>query len=102
MAKLLARFRYIAGAIMLLVAFAVVTPVSAQQPSSVNPTAQSVKEDQLFQQLRQLDGRVSIPNPQAGVLIQPAGRDWRQFHQQTLHWIGGIAIIGMLAVLIVF
>jgi formate dehydrogenase subunit gamma len=102
MAKLLARFRYIAGAIMLLVAFAVVTPVSAQQPSSVNPTAQSVKEDQLFQQLRQLDGRVSIPNPQAGVLIQPAGRDWRQFHQQTLHWIGGIAIIGMLALLIVF
>jgi formate dehydrogenase subunit gamma len=102
MAKLLARFRYIAGAILLLAALAVVTPVSAQQPGQVNPTAQSVKEDQLFQQLRQLDGRVSIPDQKSGVLIQPAGRDWRAFNQGTLHWIGGIAIVGMLALLIVY
>jgi formate dehydrogenase subunit gamma len=102
MAKLLARVRYIAGAILLLVAIAVAAPVSAQQPSSVNPTASSVKEDQLFQKLRQLDGRVSIPDQKSGVLIQPAGRDWRSFHQGTLHWIGGIAILGMLALLIVF
>jgi formate dehydrogenase subunit gamma len=30
------------------------------------------------------------------VLIQPAGRDWRQFHEVTLRWIGAIAILGML------
>ena len=36
------------------------------------------------------------------MLEQPAGRDWRQFHQVTLRWIGAIAILGMLAVLVVF
>ena len=33
---------------------------------------------------------------------QPRGRDWRQFHQVTLPWIGGIAIIGILAALLLF
>ena len=40
--------------------------------------------------------------PGRGVLEQPAGRDWRQFHQVTLRWIGAIAILGMLAVLVLF
>jgi formate dehydrogenase subunit gamma len=35
-------------------------------------------------------------------LIQPAGRSWREFHQVTLPWVGAIAILGMLAVLVVF
>jgi formate dehydrogenase iron-sulfur subunit len=43
---------------------------------SIRPPA-AVKEEQLFQQLQRLDGRVSIPDPRAGVLIQPAGQDWR-------------------------
>lgn len=102
MAKLFARVRYIAGAILLLVAVAVAAPVGAQQPSQVNPTAQAVKEEQLLQQLQRVQGRISIPDAKAGTLIQPAGQDWRAFHQQTLHWIGGIAIIGMLALLIIF
>jgi formate dehydrogenase subunit gamma len=49
-----------------------------------------------------IDGRVTIPNLQAGVLIQPEGRDWRVFHNRTLGWIGGIAVLGMLAVLVLF
>jgi len=102
MAKIIARVRYIAGALTLLVALAIAAPLSAQQPTSVNPTALSVKEEQLFQQLQRLDGRVSIPDPRAGTLIQPAGQSWRTFHQETLHWIGGIAILGMLILLIVF
>jgi formate dehydrogenase subunit gamma len=102
MAKFLARVRYVAGAILLVAILAVAAPVSAQQTTSVNPTASSVKEEQLLQQLRQLDGRVTIPDHKAGVLEQPAGRDWRQFHQVTLRWIGGIAILGMLAILILF
>jgi formate dehydrogenase subunit gamma len=36
------------------------------------------------------------------VLEQPAGRDWRQFHQVTLRWLGAIAILGMLVVLVLF
>jgi formate dehydrogenase subunit gamma len=102
MAKFFAAVRNIAGAVTLLVALAIAAPVSAQQPSMVNPQASAVKEDQLLQKLRQLDGRVSIPDAKAGVLEQPAGRDWRQLNQSTLHWIGGIAILGMLLLLIVF
>jgi formate dehydrogenase subunit gamma len=102
MAKIIARVRYIAAALTLLIAFAIAAPLSAQQPTSVNPSGAAVKEEQLFQQLQRLDGRVTIPDARAGTLIQPAGRDWRTFHQQTLHWIGGIAILGMLLLLIVF
>jgi formate dehydrogenase subunit gamma len=36
------------------------------------------------------------------VLEQPEGRNWRQFHQVTLRWIGAAAILGMLAVLLLF
>ena len=32
-------------------------PASAQQPNSVNPTASSVKEDQLLEQMRIIRGR---------------------------------------------
>ncbi|MBX9702253.1 MAG: formate dehydrogenase subunit gamma, partial [Acetobacteraceae bacterium] len=51
---------------------------------------------------QQLGGRISIPDPQASTLIQPAGRGWRDFHNVTLAWIGGIAVLGMLALLAVF
>ncbi len=102
MAAFLAHVRYFAGALALLAVIAVATPSSAQAPGQVNPTAQSVNEDKLFQQLNQLDGRVSIPDTRSGVLIQPAGQAWRDFHQNTLTLIGGIAIVGMLALLIVF
>lgn len=102
MAKLLAHVRIITGALALFLAVAIAAPSFAQAPGQVNPTAQSVNEDKLFQQMNRLDGRVSIPDERSGVLIQPAGQDWRNFHQNTLHWIGGIAILGMFALLIVF
>ena len=79
-----------------------VSPGSAQQPSSVNPTASSVKEQQLLQELQRVEGRITIPDQRERVLIQPAGQDWRAFHQKTLPWIGAIAILGMLAVLVIF
>ena len=49
-----------------------------------------------------ISGRVSIPDQKSGTLIQPAGQTWRQFHQVTLRWIGAIAILGMLALLVLF
>ena len=102
MAKVFAPVRYIVGAALLFFVLAVAAPVSAQQPSSVNPTAQSVKEEQLLRELQRLEGRITIPDRKAGVLEQPAGRDWRQFSQVTLRWIGGIAILGALLGLVVF
>jgi formate dehydrogenase subunit gamma len=78
-------------------------PAGAQQPNSVNPTASSVTEEQLLRQLNPtVAGRITIPDNKAGVLIQPAGRDWRSFHQVTQAWIGAIAILGMAAVIGVF
>ncbi|WP_027571967.1 formate dehydrogenase subunit gamma [Bradyrhizobium sp. WSM1743] len=84
---------------LLLLIVAVPAPLGAQQ---VNPTASSVKEQQLLQELNRIQGRVSIPDQRSGVLEQPQGRQWREFHNVTLRWIGGIAIIGMLAVLVIF
>ena len=43
-----------------------------------------------------------MPDQKACTIEQPAGRDWRQFHQVTLRWIGGFVIVGVLAALIVF
>ena len=105
MAKLVAHLRLIAGALALVFIVALAAPVSAQQPSSVNPTASSVKEQQLLNALQQggaISGRVTIPDQKSANLIHPAGRDWREFHEGTLKWIGGIAILGMLALLVIF
>jgi formate dehydrogenase subunit gamma len=86
-----------AWAFVLLVAISM--PAAGQQ---VNPTASSVKEQQLLQELNRIQGRVSIPDQRSGVLEQPAGRDWREFRNVTLRWVGGIAILGMLTLLVVF
>jgi formate dehydrogenase subunit gamma len=106
MATLLAHARFIICTMAIVLTVALTAPVSAQQQrnpdGSVNPTASAVQEDQLMRQLQQLQGRVSIPDQKSGTLIQPAGRSWREFHEVTLRWIGAIAIIGMLAVLVIF
>jgi formate dehydrogenase subunit gamma len=104
MAKLFAQFRFLAGALAFALLVVLAMPASAQQPTSVNPTASSVKEQQLLNALRggTIDGRVSIPDQKSGTLIQPGGRDWRQFHEVTLRWIGAIAILGMLVILVAF
>ena len=91
--------RLVLGTCAFLLIIATSTPSGAQQ---VNPTASSVKEQQLLQELNRVQGRVSIPDQRSGVLEQPAGRDWREFRNVTLRWIGGIAILGMLAVLAIF
>lgn len=105
MPKLTARLRLILGAIALALIVAVASPVAAQQrnpDSSVNPTASSVKEDQLFKEFDRISGRCTLPDQKACTIEQPAGRDWRQFHQVTLRWIGAISVLGMLALLVVF
>src|SRR5204862_2339360 len=80
-------------------------PVTAQQrnpDSSVNPSASSVREDQLLNELYRISGRCTIPDQKACTIEQPAGRDWRHFHEVTLRWIGAISVLGMLALLVVF
>ena len=105
MATMRIRLRLLIAALALCLTTAFTAPAVAQQqkqPSEVNPMAQSVKERELLKELSKIQGRTSLPDARSGVLEQPAGRDWRQFHQVTLRWIGAIAILGMLGVLIVF
>ncbi len=105
MPKLTAHLRLILGTMALALIVAVASPVGAQQrnpDSSVNPTASSVKEDQLFKEFDRISGRCTLPDQKACTIEQPAGRDWRQFHQVTLRWIGANSILGMLAILVVF
>ncbi|NOJ45782.1 formate dehydrogenase subunit gamma [Bradyrhizobium archetypum] len=96
-----APFKTLFAALALL--FVLAQPAAAQ--ISFKPTAEAVQEDKLLNALKEGDkisGRVSIPDGNAANLIQPAGRDWRDFHRSKLPWIGGIAILGMLAALAVF
>ena len=102
MARMGLVLRSLIAALCFWLAAAVAHPVAAQQPSSVNPTAQSVKEQELLKELQRIQGRSSLPDARTRVLEQPAGREWRQFHQVTLRWIGAIVILGMLALLLLF
>ncbi len=97
----ISKLRAVCAAIALL--FAVAHPAAAQL--SFKPTAEAVQEDQLLKALKEGDkisGRISIPDPMASSLIQPAGREWRDFQRSKLPVIGAVAIIGMFALLAVF
>src|ERR1700716_506595 len=97
----LLNFRALSAAIALLFAFA--PPAAAQL--SFKPTAEAVQEDKLLNALKEGDkitGRITIPDVMASSLIQPAGRDWRDFQRHKLPIIGGIAIIGMFVLLAIF
>jgi formate dehydrogenase subunit gamma len=102
MAKIFAHMRLIVGALALAFVVTTAMPVAAQQPNSVNPNAAAVQEQQLLNQLKKIEGRGTIPDVKSYVLEHPGGRDWREFHEVTLRWIGGIAIIGMLLLLVIF
>ena len=99
MTGFLAHIRFAAAALAVIFLIGVSAPAGAQQ---VNPTASSVKEEQLLQQLQRVQGRITIPDAKESVLIQPAGRDWRTFDQITLRWIGAISILGMLLLIVGF
>jgi formate dehydrogenase subunit gamma len=106
---MLNRFKLLALAAALALGVLAVAPAAVAQ--SVNPTASAVNEEQLLNALKgqggpgevaAVHGRISIPDARAANLIQPAGRDWRDFHENTLPRIAGFAILGILVLLTVF
>jgi formate dehydrogenase subunit gamma len=101
-ARLRVRVRLVVSTIAVFVLMAVAAPVVAQQSSSVDPTAHAVKEQQLLQQLKRVEGLGSIPDTKSYVIEQPMGREWGRFHEVWLHWIGAIAVLGMLVLLTIF
>ena len=102
MAKIFAAMRLIAGALALAFVVAMAMPAAAQQPNSVNPNAAAVKEQQLLQQLHTIRGPRHHPGHEV-LHARASGRPrLARIPQVTLKWIGGIVILGMLAMLIVF
>jgi formate dehydrogenase subunit gamma len=100
-------------ALVAMPATTAITPATAQQTgvaprtgaagdSGRNPTADSVNEEALFRTNDKLRGTVTLPDAKASVLEQPQGRDYRQFREAWLPWIGAIAILGMLLGLSLF
>jgi formate dehydrogenase subunit gamma len=102
MMGLVAAFRSFVVALVLVALALFSHTACAQQPNSVDPTKSAVQEEQLLQQFKTIQGRGSIPDTKSYTLEQPAGRDWRHFRQVTLPWVGGVAILGVLAVIIIF
>jgi formate dehydrogenase subunit gamma len=96
-----ARIRLVVCAIAFMV-FAAVIPVMAQQPNSIDPNADAVNEQTLLHQMKRIQGLGTIPDVKSYVIEQPMGRVWRQFRDGWLPWIGAIAILGMLALLVIF
>jgi formate dehydrogenase subunit gamma len=87
------------------------TPALAQIGGPVsgtptNPIAGAFTADEIELQKAltggRLAGRITIPDDRASSLIQPAGLEWREFHNRTLSWLGGVAVLGMLGVIVLF
>jgi formate dehydrogenase subunit gamma len=70
-------------------------------PTMLPPVADELEVIKALQGGR-VAGRITIPDQQAASLIQPGGRSWREFHNVTLAWVGGIAVLGMLGILVLF
>lgn len=93
-----------------LLALAAPVAVQAQPaaPGNESPPALTTRgpdaaelELQRALQGRAIEGRVTIPDRSLGVLVQPQGRDWRNYRNHWITWWGGIAVLGMLAVLLI-
>lgn len=100
MTKLLSRLVAIAATAGLL---GLAAPAAMAQ--QVNPTAQSVTEEQLMQQLQgdaMIAGRASIPDPKAPGLIKPGNKGWAETHTGTVKALSVWSILGILAVLAIF
>jgi formate dehydrogenase subunit gamma len=81
---------------------AVAAPLAAQQPNSVDPNGSAVQEQQLLQQFKRIQGLGTIPDTKSYTIEQPQGREWREYHQVYLPWIGTIAMLGMIVLLAIF
>lgn len=99
---------FLAAALLLAAPAAVLAqgaPQISGTPTSPTPMLPPVADElELLKALQggRVEGRITIPDQQAASLIQPGGKSWRDFHNVTLAWVGGIAVVGMLAILVVF
>ncbi len=98
MTGLAARLRLLLGALAVCGLVAFCAPAVAQAPL-VDPDASVVNEQTLLREAPRIQGDIDQLDPQARVLIQPAGRVWDHFHEVTLYWLAAAVILGTLAAL---
>lgn len=95
--------RHLPAALLALTLSAGAVQAQAPTPSPGRSTV-SAEEMEMQRMLQggRIEGRVSIPDARAASLIQPQGREWREFHNRTLAWVGGVAVLGILGLLLAF
>jgi formate dehydrogenase subunit gamma len=71
----------------------------AQQDRIIDPDASAVNERMLLKEASRIEGRTVLVDERADVLMQPAGRTWRHFHEVVLRWTGAIVILGTILAL---
>lgn len=78
-------------------------PITAAPPLTARGDT-SADELELQRNLRggYIQGHTTLPDASLSVLIQPDGRDWRQFRNIWLFWIGAAAVLGMVGLLALF
>ncbi|HMO09238.1 MAG TPA: formate dehydrogenase subunit gamma [Paracoccaceae bacterium] len=96
--------KHVLSALAFALALTLAAPamVQAQQ---VNPTANSVTEDALFNALRpgqEVAGRISIPDAGAAGLIKPDNKGWAATHNTTVKSLTTWSIAGVLVLLALF
>lgn len=75
-------------------------PVGGQVPGD---TLGSRSDADLWRAIKGGDrGNVSIPNSQAGVMVQQQGEVWRQVHNVTVPKVGAYMILGIIVLLALF
>jgi formate dehydrogenase subunit gamma len=100
MTRLLARIRLFMRSLAVcgVVVFASLGQAQ-QQGALIDPDASAVNEHTLLQQFPRIEGQIVIPDQRESVLIQPAGREWRYFHESVIPWLDGIMIAAALTAL---
>lgn len=89
---------------LLVLAVLLVTAPAVQAQLYQNPANPPTTKEQvpLYQAPEKLTGLVSIPDEKLSVLVQPQGRDWREFRSYWLRIVAGTLALGMLALLTLF
>ncbi len=96
--------RLLATLAALLLSAGIASAQVSGTPTNPLPVPTQAEEVELQKALTggRVEGRITIPDDRLASLIQPAGKDWRDFHNRTLTLVGGIAVLGMLALLVLF
>ena len=96
--------RHLRHVLLLAVLLFAAPAVQAQLTQTPGPNSPTSKDQvQLYQPHQdKVAGIVSIPDSKLAVLVQPEGRQWREFRTVFLRWGAAIAILGMVALLALF